>query len=98
MTRTAIALTVLLIATAAHAFDSREETCIRMAVAELSVSQNSKVVVQKVEASIVKITGPVLRLYAVTVSVQTDAQNVTHVFRCRDDGNEIRIVQRKMTR
>jgi hypothetical protein len=78
----------------ASAADSREEVCIAKSVAELSNSQNS-VVVQNVQAGVVKIPGPVLRFYDVTLSVQRDGKITRHEFRCRDDGGEVTIVQRR---
>ena len=91
----AIPLVTLLTAALADAGDSRKEVCVAKSVAELS-SQNSVVVVQKVEAGVVKIPGPLLRFYDVTLSVQSAAKTTRHEFRCRDDGvAEVAIVQRR---
>jgi hypothetical protein len=79
----------------ASAGDSREEVCVAKSIAELSNSQNS-VVVQNVQAGVVKIPDRVLRFYDVTLSVQNPAQTTKHEFRCRDDGvAEVSIVQRR---
>jgi len=94
-----IAITLLMsltITAAAQAAESREEVCVAKSVAELSTSQNSNVVVKKIEASVVKIPGPVLRLYTVTLSLQSEAKTSSHEFRCRDDGGEVTIVQRRV--
>src|SRR4051812_19568354 len=78
----------------ASAGEPREEICVAKSVAELT-SQNTVVRVQKVQAGVVKIPGPLLRFYDVTLSVERGEKISRHEFRCRDDGGEVAIVQRQ---
>jgi hypothetical protein len=88
MTRTALALTALLFATAAHA--TTEDACVLDALAQLPNVAGLKIGKTTVEPRKVE----KLKIVDVLISVEAAGRSVNYKFVCRDAGDEVSIVRR----